>query len=81
MFPRFVEEGLVGPSNCVNKKNVSFFMLVLYWSQDSSHLCCVVCLRVRVCVLFCFYLFSSCVSVFAAFERVFRPPSSADLSI
>jgi hypothetical protein len=44
-------------------------------------LCCVVRLHAHVCILFCFYLFPSCVSVFATFEQVFRPPLSACLSV
>jgi hypothetical protein len=44
-------------------------------------LCCVVRLRACVCILFCLCLPLSCISMFAAFERVFCLPSITCLSI
>jgi hypothetical protein len=44
---------------------------------DSCFVCVMLCAFMHVYVLFCFYLLSSCVSVFAAFERVLYLPSSA----
>jgi hypothetical protein len=45
---------------------------VLYLCSD-----CVVHLRMHVCILLYFWLFSSCVFVFPAFEQVFCSPSCA----
>jgi hypothetical protein len=50
MYPPFVEEGIVDPSERVNRKGALCFVLVLWLSWFLFHLCCVMCLHAHICV-------------------------------